>query len=112
MSFDGQLDQTIEIQRRANIGTSFHPVWDWDTEETVSGLVNTMGESEKAYDEGRKLKADHKLYINVTHVTNSDRIKWGSNLYDIYEVKDPNNREHHLEIKMLLLPSGFEESGS
>ena len=114
MSFEGQLTETIEIQSKENTGTDFRPVWDWDVDEIVDGLVNTMSETEKVYDEGHVLRADHKLYIGVptVTVTTEKRIKWGSNLYSIYEVKDPNNRGHHLEIKMLLLPAGFIESSS
>lgn len=116
MSFEAMLTEDIEAQSRTNTGTDFHPVWDWDTEFIENGLIIELMERNKVYDEGGKIIADHKLYwkytTNTSGVNYKYRIKWGSNLYSIYSIKNPNQRNHHFEMKLLKLPEGFEESGS
>ena len=114
MSFEDHLNRVVKIERRENLGTNFHPVYDWDVLASVYGLVNLLSSSEVVRDEGGVVLADYVLYIEWTDVKLKDRIKDddSGNNYNIFSIHDPNGLGHHLKIKMKLLPQGFQESGS
>ena len=113
MSFLSQLNTTVNIERKENLGTAFRPVYDWDVVSNVDALINMLSESEVLRDEGGVVLADYALYIEPTDVRLDDRIvDEAGNAYDIFSIHDPNGRGHHYKIKMRLLPEGFEVSGS
>ena len=99
----------IEIQRKTNSGTDFHPVWGWSVIETVDCLKTMLSENEIIRSEGGRILADCKVYVDVTDVTTKDRLKIDAELFKIYSAKDPNGMGHHLLIKCKLLYDGFEE---
>jgi len=114
MSFESHLDKSINIERKKNVGTNFHPVYDWDILKNVNGMINLLSESEILRDEGGVVLADYALYIETTDIKLSDRIKAtvSGDLYDVFSIHDPNGRGHHYKIKMKLLPTSSGESGS
>lgn len=112
MSFRAFLKDEIEILRRQKTGTDFNPVWVWSTIAIVNGLLNLLSGRDVIKNEGNKIVADWKVYLEVTDVKEIDMIKNGADVYDIYSIHNPNNMGRHLEIKMKKLePGALDEMG-
>ncbi len=104
--------ETLDIQRRRNAGTEFRPVWYWETIETVRGLIDLLSSREVVRNEAQDILADYFIMMNVTDITEADRILDGDDVYNIYSIHDPNRRGHHLEIKAKLMTPGAITEGS
>jgi head-tail adaptor len=104
--------ERLDIQRKRNLGSSFRPIYDWDTLSTVNGLIDLLSSREIVMNEGQEVMADYLIMMNVTDITETDRIVNGDDIYNIYSIHNPNNRNHHLEIKAKLMQPGTVSEGT
>ena len=101
------LNTTIQIYRKDNIGSDFHPVYDWNLVSLPEATINMLSERNIIRNEGNTILADHEIFIEYTDIKFDDRIKHGSSVYRVYSVYDPNGMNDHVEVKCLLLAPGI-----
>ena len=100
MSFTNLLNIEIVIQSRTNAGSNYKPSYTWSTYATVDARKTKIKESVQPRNEGNISLADYTFYCNYTSgVTNQMRINYNSEYYNIYDVNDIDEMNHHLEIR-------------
>lgn len=102
--------RTVDVYRRENVGTIFHPIYAWGFLEEKQCVKNQLSFKKMIRDEGGKVQADYFFFCDYGDVQGTDRIVDGSNVYEVYRVFDPNELHRHLEIFALLLPEGTLEN--
>jgi hypothetical protein len=103
---------TVEIQRKENVGTEFHPVWDWDIHLTPQVRISQLSSARVIRDEGGVIKADHEMYLDPCDIKITDRIVTTTAIYEIYSIDDIDGMGHHYEVKMKKLDNSMSEAGS
>lgn len=107
MSFTN-LNTSITVYRKTNTGDNVTPNYTYPLVDTINAVVNQLSESRFIRNEGDKIVADHEIFIDyISTLEFEDYIKDGDDYFQIYSIKDPNKRNHHLEIKALQMPRGF-----
>ena len=100
MSFTSLQNIEITVQTKTNTGDDFKPVYTWSTFTTLDAIKDLIREKEQPRDEGNVVLADTIFYCDYyAGITNTMRISYGSDLYDIYQIHNPNEMNKHLEIK-------------
>lgn len=94
-------NKSVQVKRRTNTGTDFHPVYTWATIKTTPGMVDLLNERRVVMNEGGVVLADYMIYIDYTDVTTRDIIQIGTDQYTIYSIHNPNGMNRMLEIKAL-----------
>lgn len=96
-----RLRHTVEIQRAIEGARNEYgiPSSTWHTLAVVRGWVQPVARREVTEDsEGGALRADYRLFMLPTSLTEADRIVWEGQPYRITNVLNPAGKDHHLEV--------------
>lgn len=99
MSIQNHYNKTVKIYRYATETVYPHSKI-WSLFDTVEGLKDLLSSREIIRDEGGRILADYKLYIDVIDIIEVDIIEIDNNWYDIYSIRNPNEMDRHLELKI------------
>jgi len=105
-------NKTVEVQRKENVGTDFHPVWDWDIHLTPRVRISQLSGSEVIRNEGGTIVADYIMFLDTCDIKLSDRVVTATAIYEIYSIDDIDGMGHHYEVKMKKLDNSMSEAGS
>jgi len=105
MGIASKLKETVYVYRRS-LASGYPQTETWSLAATVKGLFTQLSGRERIGRDGKHLAIDAKLYIMDMDIRQEDRVKIDGDYYDIYSIKDPNNKGRHLQIDMKILPEG------
>jgi len=77
----------------------FTEVWADGTE--FKGRLSAMPAGERISEDRIAVYATHRLYCESLTITEKDRVKLGTRIFEIKAVRNPSNISHHLEIDVL-----------
>lgn len=83
----------------------------WDTVDTISCALETVSGSKMFISGTDQVLATHRLYCDsdVTTFTEKDRFEIDSVMYSIEFIENIMERDHHLEVSLMLLKGGDTE---
>ena len=99
MSIQDYYNKTVKIYRYSKEIVYPHGKT-WSLLNEIEGLKDLLSSREIIRDEGGRVLADYKLYIDVIDVIEADVVEIDSLWYDIYSIHNPNEMDRHLELKI------------
>ena len=104
MSFDSLLNTTATIERESSGGADDYggKVRGWSTLLSFRCNIQPVSGEEKAAAGSQGVAITHKMFARPfpMTVTEKDRVKVGSTIYDIESIGDAAGRGHHVEVKL------------
>lgn len=102
MSLQDHYNKSLKIYRSVD-GIAYPHGKTWSLLNTVEGLKDLLSSREIIRDEGGKVLADYKIYLDKTDIVEVDIIEIDSQWFDICSIHNPNELDRHLELKVNLL---------
>jgi head-tail adaptor len=100
MILDSLLNQTLTLQRITeaddNEGGRNQTPYDAGS---FKGRIHPLNSSERLSQDKVLNATTHVIYCDNMDVLPTDRIKWGTYIFDIIGIKNPSELYHHLEIE-------------
>jgi len=73
----------------------------WSDDSTFQGRLGSLPAEERLASDKVTVYATHRLYCNNLTISEEDRVKLGSRLFEIKAVRNPSNINDHLELDLL-----------
>jgi hypothetical protein len=114
MNIRSKFNVKVAIWRNTQSGVpGFRPTDSWAVimpapAAGYNGFMDQLSGDKRVIEGLGEIKyADWLLCILPTDVTEKDRVQIdGGDVHEIYRIRDPNLRGHHLELSMKALPAG------
>lgn len=109
MSFKNLLKSTIKTYA-LTVGSGPYYLKTWTYGADVPAAVHHLSGNESVIDTGKNITADIRVLVESNTLSEGERIKYDSKMYEIVHIDNPMDRGHHVELMCKYLPD-IDESG-
>ncbi len=103
----GLLNHTLTLQTLTETADDMGGVTlTWADNGQFRARISPLTSQERLMQDKNTNTTTHKIYCDNMAVTAKDRIKWGSNYFEITGIVNPSEMYHHLEIHVREIASG------
>ncbi len=103
MSLTARTNTSVRLYRKTITAETYPPTISWDEMDSspVMCVRNRLSADERIARDGKVVDITEVLYMRPIDLTESDRVRIGDTMFDIFSVKDPNRRGKHMKVELM-----------
>lgn len=111
MSFKGMLNTSIKTYAYT-VGAAPYYKKTYNFTADVDAAVHELTGREQVINTGKEITADIRVFVESVTISEGDRIKYNSKIYEVVHMDRPMRRGHHTELMCSYLPNEAESNYS